>query len=131
MRKHSKQKISTIQVKIWEHCRRIALKQQADKNGEVHCYTCPAKNLVGSNRQLGHVPYPKSTLGAFLKYDLRLLKWQCMRCNQFMGGMGGDAYMRMLEENGADFIKQIQKDRQVTVKAMDFYLELLEKYEKL
>lgn len=131
LKKKSKQSISLIQRKLWEHCRRIQLKALANKDGTVDCYTCPAKNLQGSNRQLGHVPWPKSTLGAFLKYDLRILKWQCMRCNQFMGGMGGDAYLRMHEENGAEYMSQLQNDRQVTLKAYDHFIELLEKYKKL
>ena len=127
MRKKSKQSISKIQRDIWEQCRRIVFERD-NIDGKIDCYTCPAKDLQGSNRQLGHVPYPKATLSAFLKYDLRLLKYQCMRCNCHMGGMGAEAYRRMLEENGQEFMDQLQKDRQVSVKAMDWYLQLLEKY---
>lgn len=131
LKKKSKQSISLIQRKIWEHCRRIQGVRLANKDGSVDCYTCPAKNLQGNNRQLGHVPWPKSTLGAFLKYDLRLLKWQCMRCNQFMGGMGGDAYMRMWEENGAEYMNHLKSERNVSVKAYDHYLQLLSEYEQI
>lgn len=129
LKKQSKQPISKLQRKLWEHCRRIQGKALANPDGTVDCYTCPAKNLQGSNRQLGHGPYPKSTLGAFLKYDLRVLKWQDMRCNQFMGGMGAEFYKRMLAENGKEFMEQLEKDRQVSVKAYDFYQELLKQYE--
>lgn len=124
MRKQSKQKISVIQRKIWEHCRRIKDKPKVD------CYTCGAKELQGSNKQLGHM-WSKATLSAYLKYDLRVLEWQCMRCNIHGGGMGADYYKRKLKEIGEKQMADLEKDRQKTVKAYDFYLELLEKYETL
>jgi len=45
--------------------------------------------------------------------------------------MGADFYLRMWQEEGAEYMEQLKKDRQVTVKAMDFYLELLEEYRKM
>ena len=126
MRKQSKQSISKIQRLIWVELRRICAKIY--KND---CYTCPAKNLKGSNCQLGHVPWPKSTLSAFLKYDLRLVRWQCMRCNVHMGGMGAEAYKRMLREEGKTFVDNLEKDRQKSVKAMDWYIELLAYYKSI
>lgn len=100
----------------------------ANKDGSVDCYTCGAKNLQGSNRQLGHVPWPKATLGANLKYDLRVLKWQCFRCNINFSGLGGVAYPKMEREYGKEFMEQLERDRNVSVKAIDFYQQLLEKY---
>jgi hypothetical protein len=124
LQKKSKQKISVIQRKLWEECRRI-------KQSEINdCYTCGAKNLQGSNKQLGHM-WSKASLGAFLKYDLRILKWQCMRCNIHGGGMGADFYARMLKEKGKLFMAQLEMDRWKSVKAMDWYLQLLEEYKKL
>lgn len=126
MRKVSKQSISKIQKEIWKECRRVALKIY--KND---CYTCPAKNLTGSNCQLGHVPFPKSVLGAYLKYDMRVLRWQCMRCNCHMGGMGAEAYKRMLKEEGQAYMDKLEKDRQISVKAIDHYIELLAYYKSI
>lgn len=123
LNKVGKQPISKIQKLLWQECRRVA--------GFLYkkdCYTCPAKNLLGSNCQLGHVPWPKSTLGALLKYDMRVLRWQCMRCNQFMGGMGAEAYKKMLREEGQAYMDKLEEDRQKSVKAYDHYLELLETY---
>ena len=125
MRQKSKQPISKIQRQIWKECRRIA-----DKLYKNDCYTCGAKDLQGSNKQLGHL-YSKATLSAYLKYDMRVLRWQCFRCNINGGGMGADYYARMLKEKGKAFMDKLEKDRQVTVKAYDFYVELLEKYKKL
>ena len=122
--KVGKQPISKIQKLIWQELRRVA--------GIIYkkdCYTCPAKNLQGANCQLGHCPYPKSTLGAFLKYDLRLVRWQCYSCNINKGGMGAEAYKRMLREEGKAYMDLLEKDRQKSVKAYDFYLDLLKYYQ--
>lgn len=121
--KKGKQPISKVQRLLWEECRRVAsLWYKPD------CYTCPAKNLIGSNKQLGHVPFPKSVLGANLKYDMRVLRWQCMRCNIHGGGQGAEAYKRMLREEGKAYMDKLEKDRQQTVKAYDHYIGLLEYY---
>lgn len=128
MRKRSKSPLSKIQRELWDECRRIQGIRLANKDGSVDCYTCGAKNLQGSNRQLGHVPWPKATLGANLKYDLRVLKWQCFRCNINFSGLGGVAYPKMEREYGKEFMEQLERDRNVSVKAMDFYQQLLEKY---
>ena len=127
LKRKSKSPTRKLQDDIWCECRRIVFNRDS-KDGEVDCYTCPAKALQGSNRQLGHVPWPKATLGAFLKYDLRLLKYQCYRCNINFSGMGGVAYPKMEQENGKEFMIQLEKDRQVTVKAIDHYIQLLEEY---
>lgn len=132
LKKVSKAPISKIQRDLWQECRRIAGEQFKNKNGGVDCYTCHATNLEGSNRQLGHVPYPKSTLGAYMKYDVfRCLKWQCMRCNIHGGGMGAEAYKRMLKEEGQTFMDTMEKDRQVSVKAYDYYVKLLLEYKEI
>lgn len=124
LKKVSKAPISKLQRQIWEQCRRIKHKDIVD------CYTCGAKDLQGSNRQLGHM-WSKATLSALLKYDLRVLEWQCMRCNVHGGGMGADFYKRKLQELGKKEMQILESDRQKTVKAYDFYLELLEKYKSL
>ena len=129
LKKESKQSISKIQKELWIECRRIAGEQFANRDGSVDCYTCKAKNLVGSNRQLGHVPWPKSVLGAYLKYDVfRVCRWQCSSCNIWHGGMGAEAYKRMLKEEGKEYMAQLEQDRNITVKAIDHYRQLLAYY---
>lgn len=122
LRKESKQPISKIQRDLWQECRRIA-----GKRYKPICYTCGTKGLEGSNKQLGHM-LPKSTLGAYLKYDLRLLRWQCMRCNIHGGGMGAIFIENMRDIEGDEYVDQILRDRNVTVKAYDHYKKLLEEY---
>lgn len=124
MRKQSKASIAKIQRDIWQECRRIKYKPVVD------CYTCGAKDLQGSNRQLGHM-WSKSTLSACLKYELDILEWQCSRCNIWGGGMGADFYKKKLKELGKKRMTQLENLRNTTVKAYDYYVELLIKYKNL
>lgn len=126
LKKVSKKPISKIQRELWQECRRVA-----DIFYKPDCYTCNAKNLTAGNKQLGHVPWAKASLGAYLKYDMRVLRWQCMRDNIHLGGMGAEAYKRMLREEGKAYMEQLEQDRQKTVKAYDHYVELLEYYKSI
>lgn len=132
LKRKSKSPQRKLEDSLWEECRRIAREQFSNSDGTVDCYTCRAKNLQGSNCQLGHVPYPKSVLGAYLKYDVfRVLKWQCARCNIFGGGMGAEAYKRMLKEEGKAYMDKLEQDRNITVKSTDHYTKLLEEYKTI
>ncbi len=125
LKKKSKQKISTIQNKIWDECKRIIRAKYPPV-----CYTCSQTGLGGSNLQTGHL-WAKASLGAYLKYDLRVLRIQCFRCNIHQGGRGADFYKKMLEEKGQEKMSELEKDRQVLVKAYDHYSKILEEYKKL
>lgn len=125
LRKKSKQSISLIQRKLWDECRRIIRKRYTNT-----CYTCGQTELVGSNWQTGHL-WPKASLSAYLKYDLRVLRPQCFSCNIHHGGAGADFYLRMWEENGAEYMNQLKADRSKTVKAYDHYEKLLQEYKTL
>ena len=125
LKRKSKSPLKKLEDKIWALCRLITFK----KHGNT-CYTCGAKNLVGHNLQCGHL-WAKASLGAYLKYDLRVLRPQCMRCNLHLGGMGAVYYVNMVEEIGEEKMKELVKDRQITVKAMEYYPTLLEKYENI
>lgn len=126
LRKKGKAPISKLQRELWDLCKQITRKKHGNR-----CYTCGAKGLIGSNCQTGHVPWPKSVLGAYLKYDLRLLKIQCYNCNINRGGMGAEAYKKMLSEIGPKEMVKLERDRQKIVKAYDWYLKLIEEYKKL
>lgn len=84
---------------------------------------------MGSNWHAGHL-YPKASLGAYLKYDLRVIRSQCYHCNINLGGNGAVFYQKMLKENGQEFMDQLEKDKRVLVKAYDHYVLLLEEYKK-
>lgn len=125
IRKKSKQPISLIQRKIWELCKQIIRKRY----GNV-CYTCSRTGLEGSNWHIGHM-LAKASLGANLKYDLRLLRPQCYNCNINQGGRGADFIENMRRIEGNEYVDRILEDRKLIVKAYDFYIQLLETYKKL
>lgn len=81
--------------------------------------------------QLGHF-IPSSTCGAFLRYDLRNLRWQCMRCNVHGGGQGAIFYKNLVEQEGQEYVDQLFRDKQVIVKAdAQFYENLIQKAEEI
>jgi len=125
LRKKSNQSISLIQRKLWEECKRIIRARY-----KPICYTCGATGLTGANFQTGHL-FPKASLGAYLKYDLRVLRPQCFACNIHRGGEGALFIEYMRAEEGNAYVDKIIKDRQVSVKAYDWYVQLLEKYKQI
>lgn len=125
LKKQSKQSISLIQRKLWNECKRII----REKYGNT-CYTCGATQLSGGNWHTGHL-LAKASVGAFLKYDLRLLRPQCYKCNIHYGGQGAIFIENMRRIEGNEYVDKILQDKQITVKAYDFYLQLLDEYAKM
>ena len=115
-----------LKAKLWGLCREIA-----HKIYPPHCYTCESKNLEGSNKQLGHF-IASSICGAFLRFDLRNLRWQCMRCNMHAGGNGAEYYRRMVIEVGQEAVDQLFRDKEKSIKAdVIFYENKIAEYETL
>lgn len=125
IRKKSKASISLIQRKLWNECKRIIRARYKNT-----CFTCGKPNLEGSNFHTGHM-LPKASLGAYLKYDLRVLRPQCYNCNINLGGMGAIFIEKMRAIEGDKYVDKILADRNVTVKAYDHYIDLLAQYEKI
>ena len=128
LKRKSKSKIKKLQDKLWNECKRITREQHGNT-----CYTCGASGLEGSNWQTGHM-WAKASLSTHLKYDLRVLRPQCMRCNLRLGGLGAIFFIKMREEKGDKHIKQIIKDMHVDFdkkQVYSFYEYLIETYKKL
>lgn len=122
IKKKSKQPISRLQRKLWELCKEIIRK----RHGNI-CYTCGQSRLIGNNWHTGHM-WAKASLGANLKYDLRILRPQCYNCNINRGGMGADFYERMEREIGREEMQKLQKERHILVRAYEHYEKLLNEY---
>lgn len=123
LRAKSKDSISKIQRQIWEECKRIIRRDYPHV-----CYTC-GKPCEGSNLHTGHM-FAKASIGAYLKYDLRVLRPQCYFCNINCGGRGADFIEKMRQIEGDEYVDQIIRDKQVTVKAYDHYVMLLDEYKR-
>lgn len=125
LNKTSKQPISKIQRELWEHCKRITRTKYSNT-----CYTCGKGGLEGSNWHTGHL-FAKASIGAYLKYDLRVLRPQCYFCNINCGGRGADFIEKMRLVEGNEYVDNIIKDKHKSVKAYDHYVKLLETYKIL
>jgi hypothetical protein len=124
--KNKKQTPKQLKKKLWELCRQVADQQYPN----AKCYTCDAE-IVGCNKQLGHF-IPSSTCGALLRYDIRNLRWQCMRCNCYLGGNGAVFYRKMVEREGQKYVDDLFALKNQSVKAdILFYLKLIKEYEDL
>lgn len=90
-----------LEDKVWNECKRIIRERHGN-----NCYTCPARNLEGSNWHTGHGK-SKGALPVRYKYDLRNLRPQCMLCNIHRGGMS-DIFITKLEkdEEGLAFLEE-------------------------
>jgi len=126
IRRKSKSKIKKLQDKLWNECKRITRERYGNT-----CYTCGATGLEGSNRQTGHM-WAKASLSTHLKYDLRVLRIQCMRCNCHMGGMGADFYRNMVQEIGQEEMDKLEKERNILIKADEqWYEDKISEYAEL
>jgi len=127
--------ITKIQDLLWEECKRLtrdiySLKTSENDPDAWECYTCGKSINSKKDAHTGHF-IPRSTCGAFLKYDLRNLRVQCMACNVWGGGMGAIYYRNMVTREGQEFVDELFRDKQKIVKATDHYILLLEKYKKM
>lgn len=130
MKKLKKLTVSQLGKKIWEHCKRLVREKYVNKNGTFTCYTCGKIITDKSNAHTGHF-IPSSVCGYYLRYDLRNLRIQCMACNVWGGGMGAIYYKNMVEREGQEYVDQLFRDKQKSVKAYDHLVELLDKYENI
>ena len=128
--KTKKLTIRQVQKKLWEHCKRIIRDIYSRKDGTWICYTCNKQITSKNDAHTGHF-IPKSVCGAYLKYDLRNLRIQCMSCNVWGGGMGAVYYKNMVEREGQAYVDQLFTDKQKSVKAIDRYLQQLEEYSNM
>lgn len=105
-----KKTVTQLKKKLWEECRRLVIEQYGNT-----CFTCN-KYCEGSSRHVGHL-IPSSTCGAFLRYDLRNLRIQCYHCNINGGGQGAEYYRRLVIEKGQEYVDQLFRDKNVSIKA--------------
>lgn len=125
LKRKSRTEVAKLKDELWQLCRQIQFK----KYGDV-CYTCD-KPISGSNRHLGHF-IPSASGGAFLRWDLRNLRPQCYFDNINLGGHGSEYYRRLVEREGQEYVDQLFRDKQKTIKCDKWWLmEKISEYEKI
>lgn len=125
LRKTSKVPISRLQRQIWQLCKEIIRRRHGNS-----CYTCGQTNLSGMNWHTGHL-WAKASLGAWLKYDLRVLRPQCYNCNINHGGAGAEFWVRMVRDMGQEYMDNLKAERHIEVRAYEHYSEILDEYKKI
>lgn len=123
LKKKSKSLTRKVQDELWELCKQITRLRY----GNV-CYTCGKTGLEGSSWQTGHF-IANSVGGAYLRFDLRNLRPQCYFCNVNAGGQGAIFYRNLVEREGQEYVDELFRDKQKSVKAIDYYLSLIPQYE--
>jgi len=128
LQRKSRSEIRKIQDELWQLCRERCFERD-NKDGVIDCYTCSAKDIQGCNRQLGHL-WAKASLSAVLKYDIRILKFQCYKCNIHYGGQGAIFYDKLRKEIGDEEMDALikLKNQPPLVNAKDWYLKQIEEY---
>ena len=123
-KRKKKSEITKLNDRLWELCKILVRAMYGNT-----CFTCGRTGLTGQNYQTGHF-IPRSTCGAFLKYDLRNLRPQCFHCNINLGGNGAVFYRRMVEVEGQKYVDEIFRDKNKITQSSMFYNLLVIHYEE-
>lgn len=114
--------IKPLKTKLWELCKQIIRLKYANQDGTWNCYTCGKIIDEPAKAQTGHF-IASSVCGAFLRYDLRNLRIQDYYCNINCGGNGAVYYQKLVEREGQEYVNQIFKDKQITIKADEWWFK--------
>lgn len=126
------EKVSTIKSRIWAMCRTIIRHTYGTKN----CYICGKEITELKKLHTSHL-FKKESLPLPLKFDLRLLRPSCYTCNRQKHGNEGWFVLKLIENEGLEYVLQIVKDIKNTpdIKSVpiqrEFLLDLEQKYVKL
>lgn len=114
-----KSELQKIKEKLWEVVRSFVKK----RDGPI-CIPCKKEGLSGAGQHGGHF-IPSSTCGMFLRYDIRNVHSSCYHCNINLGGNGAMFYKSLEESYGSEFVENIFKDKNKSVKWGVKELELM------
>lgn len=124
--------IKLLRSKVWKECVRINRATQPNV-----CFTCEKKNLEGKDWQTGHFIKEKK-LPLQLKYDLRILRSQCLSCNFHKNGEEGIYAIQLIKKHGSDYLLDFyeeflmfKNEKLDTQQQRQFLLSLLERYKQL
>ena len=90
-------------AKAWSVFSEFVRRKDADQWGIVSCFTCPARKHW-KKMQAGHFQHGR------LDYDERNVHPQCPQCNLFYSGRLDEYAMRLVRENGEEWVKRLRVD---------------------
>lgn len=97
-------KIKTLENKLWILCKEITRLKYTNT-----CFTCGKENLQGKELHTGHF-LKKRILPYELKYDLRILRNQCPKCNLRGNGNEGLYAINLVKTEGVEYLLGIDAD---------------------
>ena len=92
-----------LRSKLWPLVSEYVRRSATDYRGYAQCYTCSATLYW----KLGHCAHFEH---GTLDYDLRNLKFCCVRCNKYLRGNLGAYAIRLIKEKGLKWVEQLKKD---------------------
>ena len=126
--KPKKVPIKKLKARLWALCREIQIK----KYGR-NCYTCGARELIGSNCHLGHF-IPSSICSVEIRYSLDNLRPCCYHCNINLSGNWIAYEVNLIKEHGEDFVKNLKNENNRTKGGMfreDWYENKINEYTRI
>jgi hypothetical protein len=124
--------VKTIENRVWILAKQIIRKTY----GIDKCYICGVTVTELKKLHTGHL-FKKGSLPVQLKYDLRLLRPCCATCNLFKDGNESWYCVKIIENEGVDYLMSIVHDIRNTkdIKSIperrEFLLSLEQEYDTL
>ncbi len=125
--------VRTLEKRIWELCKQIVRKEnKRTAQGDLICYTCGKIITDLADAHTSHWR-KKSILSLRHKYDIRVLKVSCRKCNMYFDGNEAEYTLRLIRDYGTDYVlkldEELKQGRNETWGAMDnrIFLQQLEK----
>lgn len=123
--------VKSLEAKVWLECKRITRSRY-----DPICISC-GKPASGKSLHTGHL-FRKRYLPFQMKYDLRILRNQCVYCNLRMKGNEAHYAAEIVRVEGGQYLIDIVddikmfKDEELDVKQKRAFLEaLLIRYKQL
>ncbi len=95
--------LSKLRKKAWTLYSLKRRTEEKDFQDMVQCFTCPAR-VHYKEANLGHFKHNK------LDFDPRNTRIQCVTCNLYKSGRLDVYAVRLIEENGLEWVKKLEQD---------------------
>lgn len=102
-KKFQQSQLKTWRAKTWKVMSEWVRRSGADWRGYVACYTCG----IQLHYKLCHASH---FIHGKLDFDERNLKSCCVQCNLYLSGNLGHYAVRLIEENGIEWVHKLQAD---------------------
>lgn len=107
--RRKKSELTKAKDKLWALCKAITRKRYGNS-----CFTCPARELEGSNWHTGHF-ITDSVCSTELSYDLANLRPQCFSCNIHKSGNWPAYEARLIREEGQEYVDELKQRNRDTI----------------